>query len=130
MTLAGATVSIATIVLLAGSSVLLPPLVVTPGAPHETLCLVSSQVNSPTNVTLSLNNCSSPGYTVSMIAYYVKSNQLVYNNPNWAGPTIPWNGSASVNILIDGNAFKFQSGFYYDISIVTHRATDTFSIRA
>jgi len=65
-----------------------------------------------------------------MIAYYVKSNQLVYNNPKWVGPNIPSSGSASVNILIDGNAFKFPSGYYYDIDIVTHRATDTFSIRA
>jgi hypothetical protein len=124
------TVSIATVVLLLGSSVLLPPLVHNPGGPHEDLCLDSSQVNSSTNMTLNLHNCSSPGYAVTMIAYYVKSNQVVYNNPNWAGPTIPWNGSASVNILIDGNAFKFQSGFYYEITIVTHRATDTFTIKA
>jgi hypothetical protein len=124
------TVSIATVVLLFGSTVILPPLVVTPGGPHESMCLDSSQVNSPTNVTLNLHNCSSPGYTVTMSAYYVKSNQLVYNNPNWSGPTIPVGAPASVNILIDGNAFKFQSGFYYEITIVTHRATDTFTIKA
>ena len=47
-----------------------------------------------------------------------------------AGPTIPWNGSASVNIVIDGNTFTFQSGFYYEITIVTHRAIETFTIKA
>lgn len=82
-------------------------------------------------MTLSLHNCSTPGLTVTMIAYYVKSNQQVYNNTNWAGPSIPWNGYATVNIVIDGNAFTFQSGFYYEISIVTQRpATDTFTIKA
>ena len=124
------TVCVATVVLLLGFGVLLPPLVVTPGGPHESICLDSSQVDSPTNMTLNLHNCSTPGLTVSMIAYYVKSNQAVYNNTNWAGPTIPWNGSASVNIVIDGNTFTFQSGFYYEITIVTHRAIETFTIKA
>ena len=81
-------------------------------------------------MTLNLHNCSTPGLTVSMIAYYVKSNQAVYNNTNWARPTIPWNGSASVNIVIDGNTFTFQSRFYYEITIVTHRAIETFTIKA
>ena len=41
-----------------------------------------------------------------------------------AGPTIPWNGSASANIVVDGNTFTFQSGFYYEMTIVTHRAIE------
>ncbi|HVH15034.1 MAG TPA: hypothetical protein VNA15_04870 [Candidatus Angelobacter sp.] len=128
--LASGTACVATVVLLLGLGVLLPHLVQNPGGPHETLCLDSSQVNSPTNMTLNLHNCSTPGLTVSMIAYYVKSNQAVYNNTNWAGPSIPWNGSATVNIVIHGNAFTFQSGFYYEITIVTHREIATFTIKA
>ena len=103
---------------------------VTPGGPHEGLCLDSSQVNSSTNATLNLTNCSSPGYTITMVSYYVKSGQNVYNSPSWSGPTMPVGAHASVNIMIDGNAFKFQSGYYYEIDIVTQRARYSFAITA
>src|SRR5437899_4759328 len=56
--LVSGTVCVATVVLLLGFGVLLPPVVVTPGGPHESICLDSSQVDSPTNMTLNLHNRS------------------------------------------------------------------------
>src|SRR5690348_12920595 len=109
--LVGLAVAVATITALA---VVFPPqpLLVHPGGPHESLCLVSSSLNSPTNATLTLLNCGYP-YTTTLIAYYVHSGQDVYANSSWAGPSIPMNTQASFNILIDGQAFTFQPGNSY-----------------
>ena len=103
-------------------AVVFPPqsLLVHPGGPHESLCPVSSSLNSPTNTTLTLLNCGYP-YTTTLIAYYVHSGQDVYANSNWAGPSIPMNAQASFNILIDGQAFTFQPGNSYSITFISAR---------
>ena len=63
------------------------------GAPcpaHELLNLVSTNVNSPTNVTLSIINTGS--VAVSLASYYVKdANGQTYAGSNWSGPNIPPN---------------------------------------
>ncbi len=103
-------------------AVAFPPqsLLVHPGGPHESLCFVSSSLNSPTNATLTLLNCGYP-YTTTLIAYYVHYGQDVYSNANWAGPSIPMNTQASFNILIDGQAFTFHPGNSYSITIISAR---------
>jgi hypothetical protein len=53
-----------------------------------------------------------------------------YPNPNWSTPTIPLNANVTLNILIDGNAFTFQRGFYYTITINTSRANYGFTVTA
>ena len=93
-----------------------------PGGPHEGLCLESSQVNSSTNVTLNLLNCGYP-YTTTLISYYVHWQQSLYSNTNWSGPSIPMNAHASVNILIDGQAFTFQPGNSYEIDLISAQGT-------
>ena len=105
-------------------AVVFPPqaLLVHPGGPHESLCFVSSSLNSPTNATFTLLNCGYP-YTTTLIAYYVHSGQDVYASSNWAGPSVPMNTQASFNILIDGQAFTFQPGNSYPITIITARHT-------
>src|SRR6266581_1611786 len=104
-------------------AVAFPPqsLLVHPGGPHESLCLVSSRLNSTTNATPTLLNCGYP-YTTTLIAYYVHSGSSVYSNPYWDGPSIPMNTQASVNILIDGQSFTFQPGNYYPIDIISTRS--------
>jgi|SRR5437867_10508600 len=104
-------------------AVTFPPqsLLVHPGGPHESLCPVSSMLNSNTNATLTLLNCGYP-YTTTLIAYYVHSGSSVYSNPYWDGPSIPMNTQASVNILIDGQSFTFQPGNYYPIDIISTRS--------
>jgi len=55
----------------------------------------------------------------ALIAYYVKnSTGGQYANSNWSGPTIPSATAISVNILIDGRAFTFQTGMSYTVTIV------------
>ena len=100
--------------------VVFPMLLVHPGGPHEGLCLESSQVSSPTNVTLNVINCGYP-YTTTLVSYFVTWQQSVYSNTNWSGPTIAQGARASVNILIDGTAFTFQQLSTYTITITTAR---------
>jgi len=55
----------------------------------------------------------------ALIAYYVKdSTGAQYAKGNWSGPTIPPAMAISVNILIDGRAFTFQTGMSYTVTIV------------
>ena len=102
-----------------------PSLIVCPGlcgGPKEALNLGSSNLNSPTNITLSLINTGTA--QVALIAYYVKdSTGDTYSQPSWSGPTLPPNPNSGmpVNILIDGKAFTFQSGNNYTVELVTSR---------
>ncbi len=107
-----------------GSLVLLnayPPTCTNPGCPPtESLALESSQVNSPTSVTLNIRNLGRED--VTFISYYVKDLQdRQYANTNWSGPTIPRDTLVAVSIFMDGTAFTFQSGNTYTITTVTTR---------
>jgi hypothetical protein len=77
----------------------------------------SYRINTPTNLTLNMFNAgASPK---ALIAYYVKdSTGAQYANSSWSGPTIPPAIAISVNILIDGRAFTFQTGMSYTVTIV------------
>ena len=85
--------------------------------PKETLTVQSYWINTPTNLTLNILNAgASPK---ALIAYYVKdSNGAQCANGNWSGPTLPPAIAISVNILIDGRAFTFQTGMSYTVTIV------------
>jgi hypothetical protein len=99
-----------------------------PGGPHEDLCLISSHVNSPTNISLNLLNCGN--YPATPLSYYVQVLSSTYSNPNWSVPTIPLNANVTLNILIDGKDFTFQHGNSYTIGLNTSRVYYTYSITA
>ncbi len=85
--------------------------------PKETLTLQSYQINAPTNLTLNIWNAGAT--PKALIAYYVKdSTGTQYADSNWSGPAIPPGVEISVNILIDGRAFTFQTGMSYTVTIV------------
>jgi hypothetical protein len=94
------------------------------------LSVEASQVNSPTNVTLTVRNLGSA--SVGLVSYSVKDsagNQ--YTKTNWAGPTISTNSVVAINIVIDGSAFTFQSKNTYTIIVTTARnILFTFTITA
>src|SRR6267143_2903035 len=93
----------------------------TPCPGREDLNIISSTLNSPTNVTIQIINTGSVQF--SLASYSVQNaNGRVYSNNNWSGPAIAPNGIRTANLLIDGNAFTFQSGSYYAISLITSRS--------
>ena len=56
---------------------------------------------------------------VALIPYYVKdSSGDQYANGNGFGPSIAPGAAISINILIDGRAFTFQTGMSYTVTIV------------
>src|SRR5436309_14961210 len=74
-----------------------PGCVVSPCPGQEALSVEASQVNSPTNVTLTVRSVGSA--SVGLVSYSVKDaagNQ--YTKANWAGPTISTNTVAVINI--------------------------------
>ncbi|OLE83751.1 MAG: hypothetical protein AUF79_18170 [Crenarchaeota archaeon 13_1_20CM_2_51_8] len=80
----------------------------------------TSQVNSPTNLTLSVRNVGSGSITLT--SYVVKDslgNQ--YAKMNWTTPFMNPNQLAAINIIIDGTAFTFQSKNTYNIALTTMR---------
>jgi len=91
----------------------------------EGLNVESSKLISPTNMTLNIRNTGS--VVTSLVAYYVKdSANNQYARSDWAGPTIATNALVSVNILVNGRAFAFQSGTTYAVEIVTSRYSEYF----
>ncbi|TMI33293.1 hypothetical protein E6H27_03705 [Candidatus Bathyarchaeota archaeon] len=97
-----------------------PGCLVTPCPGRESMNIETSQVNSPTNLTLSVRNVGSVGITLT--SYVVKDslgNQ--YANMNWTTPFINPNQLATINIIIDGSAFTFQSRNTYNIALTTTR---------
>jgi hypothetical protein len=93
------------------------------------LNIVSHTLNSPTNVTMRIINSGS--VAVSLISYEVSnSNGQVYTNTNWSGSTLSPNAITPVNILIDGKAFTFQSGYAYNVMVVTRNYHFDFTIQA
>ena len=92
----------------------------TPCPGREDLNILSSTMNSPTNMTIQIINTGS--VQISLTSYNVQNaNGRVYSNNNWSGPTIAPNAIATTSILIDGNVFTFQSGSYYAITLMTSR---------
>jgi hypothetical protein len=93
------------------------------------LNIVSHTLNSPTNVTLKIINSGS--VAVSLTSYEVSnSNGQVYANTNWSGPTLSPNSITPFNILIDGKASTFQSGYTYNVMVVTRNYHFDFTIQA
>jgi hypothetical protein len=93
------------------------------------LNITSHTLNSPTNVTLKIINSGSVAVTIT--SYEVSnSNGQVYTNPNWSGPTLAPNAITPINILIDGKAFTFQSGYAYNVMVVTRNYHFDFTIQA
>ena len=93
---------------------------VSPCPGQEALSVEASQVNSPTNVTLTVRSVGLA--SVGLVSYSVKDaagNQ--YTKTNWAGPTISTNTVAVINIVIDGSAFTFQSRYSYTITVTSAR---------
>lgn len=97
---------------------------------REGLNLEASQVNSPTNVTLNIRDTGVLGITLE--SYIVKDsvgNQ--YTKMNWTSLFVNPNQVAAINIVIDGNAFTFQSRYSYTVTLVTSRSNQfSFTITA
>ena len=97
-----------------------PGCTVTPCPGREALNVETSQVNSPTNLTLNIRNTGSVSITLD--SYKVKDsvgNQ--YTKTNWSGPTLSPNAPAAINILIDGSGFTFQSRYTYTVTVTSAR---------
>jgi hypothetical protein len=92
----------------------------TPCPGRENLNIISSTLNSPTNITIQIINTGSVQF--SLASYSVQNaNGRVYSNNNWSGPTIGPNAIVTTNLQIDGTGFTFQSGSYYTITLITSR---------
>src|SRR2546425_7508364 len=96
-----------------------PGCTVTPCPGREALNVETSQINSPTNLTLNIRGYGT--MSVGLAAYSVTYNGNQFTKTNWTGPTINTNQLAAVNILIDGSAFTFQSRNTYTIAVTTAR---------
>ncbi len=97
---------------------------------RENVNIISSTLNSPTNITIQIINTGS--VAISLMFYNVQNaNGRVYSNNNWSGPTVSPNAIVTTNLLIDGNGFTFQSGSYYTITLITSRGNQfTSTIKA
>ena len=102
----------------------------TPCPGREDLNIITSSVNSPTNMTIQIWNTGS--VATSLTSYNVRNpyNQPYANN-NWLGPTVDPSAYTNINLLIDGNAFTFHSGTYYTITLISSRNNQfTFTIKS
>jgi hypothetical protein len=59
--------------------------------------------------------------SIGLVSYSVKYYSNQYTKTNWTGPNINPNQVVAVNIVIDGGAFTFQHGYYYDIIVTSAR---------
>ncbi|TMI13727.1 hypothetical protein E6H35_06210 [Candidatus Bathyarchaeota archaeon] len=106
-----------------------PGCIVTPCPGQENLIVETSQVNSPTNMTLNIRNAGS--VSTSFVSYTVHYNNNQFTKMNPTEPSIGTNQVAPINIVIDGNAFTFRSKYTYTINLTTSRNTIlTFTITA
>ncbi len=82
----------------------------------------SVHIVSPTNASVEVRNI---GFArVTLVSYYVTYHfndtyHPQYANTTWSGPALNPGAVVTVNILIDGKAFTFQSGNRYSISITS-----------
>jgi hypothetical protein len=96
-----------------------------PGCPvgpcpgREVLNIESSQVNSPTNLTLNIRNIGVVG--TSIVSYKVQYYANQFTKTNITEPFFMPNQVVAINVVIDGNAFTFQSGNTYSIAMTTVR---------
>ena len=89
----------------------------------------TSQINSPTNLTLNIRNYGTG--SAGLAAYSVTFNGNQYTKTSWTGPIIDTNQVVPVDIVIDGSAFTFQSKYTYTIAVTTARNNIfTFTITA
>ena len=106
-----------------------PGCVVTPCPGLEALNVETSQIKSPTSMTLNIRN--SGAASVGFLSYKVQYNADQFTKMNLTEPSIGINQVAAINIVIDGNAFTFQSGNTYSIAMTTARNNIfTFTITA
>jgi len=92
----------------------------------------TSQMNSPTNLTLNIRNSGVAG--VALVAYTVKDEGeggYQYSKTSWTGPYLNPNQVVAVNFFIDGGAFTFHSGSWYYVTVTSApNNLFTFSVRA
>lgn len=101
---------------------------VVPCSPREALDILSSNMNSSTNMTLQIINVGPAAIT--LIAYYVKTGSgQTYADTAWTGPTIQPNVIGNINVLIDGQAFTFQAHSSYSVTVITSKS-DEFTFTA
>jgi len=97
-----------------------PGCIVNPCPAQEALSVEASQVNSPTNLTLNVRNLGSA--SVTLVSYNAKDSLgNLYTRANWPGPTLGINSLLAINIVIDGNAFTFQSKSSYTVTVTSAR---------
>lgn len=96
-----------------------PGCFVTPCPGRELLGVETSQVNSPTNVTLNIRNIGEVG--ISLKAYTVQYYSSQYTKTNWTSPLVNPNQLYTIDIVIDGSAFTFRSGNTYTIIMTSTR---------
>src|SRR5438552_5300421 len=96
---------------------------------QEALNVETSQVNSPTNMTLNIRNAGSA--STSFVSYTIHFNNNQFTKVNPTEPSIGTNQVAPISIVIDGSAFTFQSKYTYTIALTTTRNNIfTFTITA
>ncbi len=77
-------------------------------------------MNSPTNTSMKIMNTGP--MSVAFVSYLVKDTYgQVYASANWSELSLSPNAVVTVNILIDGKDFTFQSSSSYTIVLVTSR---------
>jgi hypothetical protein len=96
-----------------------------PGCPpSEALTIESSQVTSPTSVTLTLRNL---GYKqAALVTCYVKdAGGDTYSQNFSPQPVLNTNSQSTISIVlsnkVSGQSFTFQQGKYYTIVMITAR---------
>jgi hypothetical protein len=70
---------------------------------------------------MTLNIRNSGAASVGFLSYKVQYNADQFTKMNPTEPSIGINQVAAINIVIDGNAFTFQSGNTYSIAMTTAR---------
>ncbi len=84
----------------------------------EALALSEIRVNSPTNITIWLQDVGT--LQVVLVSYYVNdSSGHQYTNNGWQGPKLAPGSSTIPNLLIDGTTFTFQQGNRYAMQVVS-----------
>ena len=96
-----------------------PSCPVNPCRGREGLSLDSSQLNSPTNITMNIRNSGVMG--VSFVSYTVQYYSNQYSKTNWTTFSVQPYQVAAFNIIIDGSTFTFQSKNTYTIALTTTR---------